>query len=320
MLIAHVSMTPIAGACWSWSETFKEAGYESFCACPRGYSDGRVMPADYTLPPEAEALARIKAADVIICCQGRPYGLPWYPRRRPTLFVYVSQNLPRYITRAGEADGWPWAVIGEYQTRQYPGSVPVPPLMPLGHPWFQPADKPADRVRIVFSPSSRQREGWDDKGVAATLGALRAVSGPGVEVDVIERVPLGECLARKATAHIAIDECKTGSYHYNSLQGLAQGSVTLNNCDELCAANIRQMTGGAEHPFVVTDLAGLEGVLRRLIGLGPQRLAEIGAGNRRWMEMHWQPAELIERNFLPLIQRAIARGGTIQAGQGTPSR
>lgn len=299
-------MTAIAGACWAWSEAFKAAGHDSFCCCPGGYDDGRTMPTDYPWPPAPDVLDRIHQADVRICYQGHPYRFPWYPKGKATLFVYVSQNSARYIWRNGEADGWPWAVDGEYQTRLYENATPVPECLPLGHEWFRPGPQPSDRVRIVYSPSRVRPDGdpWNDKGYTATVAALDGLSGP-VEVDIITRRPWDECLARKRTAHIAIDECVTGAFHSNSLHGLAHGCVVVNNADDLCQENVRRVTGGAEAPFVRCGIDDLAKTLQCLVSMGPSRLALMGSHNRAWIEQHWQPDALIERNFMPLIREAM---------------
>ena len=315
MRIAHVSITPIAGVCWAYSEAFKEAGHECVSICPRGYGDGRSMPSDYDVPPNAEAREWLNSADLIFCYQGVPYIQDWYPQERPTLVVYVSQPIARHVNRQAEKDGWPWAVLGEYQTRLYPGCVPVPELIPFASQWFQPGEKPKDRIRIAYSPSNVSQRDWDDKGADATIAAiLERVAGQGepglprVEAEIIQQRPLMECLVKKSTCHIAIDECVTGSYHYNSLQGLALGCVTVNNCDDLCADNIRLMTGGCDHPFVTTDLARLPEALLALTKLGPERLELMGQMNRQWMESAWALGPMIYRNFTPLMDAAIAKG------------
>ena len=310
-------MTPIAGACWAWSEAFRSVGYDSFCVCPSGYRDGRAMPADCRWPPNATTIDRIRDADVIFAYQGYPYKFDWYPRDHPTVGVYVSQP-ERHIWRALEYDGWPWCVDGEYQTRLYgPLAIPVPECLPLDHEWYRPGPKPEGHVRIVYSPSNRHLTGWDDKGYAETnriLMELAVASGnssgiPPVDVDIIMGKPLGECLLAKATAHIVIDECVTGAFHGNSIQGLAHGSVVINNADALCMANIRTMTGGSEAPFVRCDMDELAGTLRRLVELGPSQLELIGRLNRQWAETAWDTKALIDRNFVPLIEKAMAKCG-----------
>lgn len=299
MMIMHLSQTPVAGACWAAAEAFREAGHKSFAISGHNYSDGRIMPHDHRYPPMKPAvLEKLRNADVIIAHQCHPYKAAWFPKNKPTVGVCHSQ--PSHIWKPFFNTGWPWAVVAQYQTRLYPGCHAVPNLVPLKHELYQPGDKP-ERALIAYSPSNRIGTGWDDKGYDATVAALAGVDA---DVDIIERVPLAECLKRKARAHIVIDECATGSYHRSSLEALALGCVVVNNCDWQCDDNIRRMTGGAGNPFEVVGLDGLEAKLAELVALGPEKLTRMGARNRVWMEAAWNPAELIERNYMPLIRMA----------------
>lgn len=310
MLVAHVCQTPVAGAAWAWAEAFREAGFESSSVAPGGYADGRAMPRHENWPPGERQVEMIRAADVVFCHQGHPYRCEWYPRDKPTVVVYHSQ--PSRVNRMAQNDGWPAACLGQYHTRLYPRCRPLPNLMPLQHPWFQPGAKPSRFVRVAYSPSNTYMSDWDAKGYDRTVEILTGCcerDGIGCEIEVIVHSPLQDCLRRKATAHIVIDECVTGSYHRSSLEGLALGCVVLNACDGLCAANIRRMTGGCGHPFQVVDLAGLPAALDALIAKGPDKLRRAGLANRKWLEGAWNPAELIQRNILPLMDQAMAKAG-----------
>jgi len=303
--IVHLSMTPVAGAAWAASETFKEAGYDSRCIAGKSYHDGREAPADRSWPPKPAVWEQLAEMDLIFCHQGHPYRRPQYPKKVASVGVFHSQ--PSNVFRPFMNTGWPWGVIGQYQTRLYPGCVPLPNLVPLQHPWYQPGEKPADRVVIAFSPSNRRMIGWDSKGVAETLGILKHIDA---QVDLIEHVPLAECLKRKSRAHIVIDECVTGSYHRSSLEGLALGCVVVNNADWQCVDNIRRMTGGCGSPFRTADLSSLPSLLKCLVDLGPKTLAAAGARNRTWMEGAWDSKELIERNYKPLMDLAVEKAQT----------
>ena len=288
MIIAHVCQTPIAGAAWAWAEAFREAGYDSFSVAARGYRDGRRYPSDEDWPASQRAIRRIQAADVIFCHQGDPYKYPWYPRRKPTVLIYHGP--PGEVCRAGDRDGWPWAVVGQYQTRLYSSCRPVPNLIPLKNPLYQPGSKETDCVRLAYSPSNTDKTGWNDKGYGPTVKAiLKTVEASGygtmppVEADIVTATDLADCLRRKSAAHIVIDECVTGSYHRSSMEGLAIGAVVVNNADALCRMNVRIMTGNCNPPFVRTQLADLAETLSLLAGKGPRELARLGTENRRWM-------------------------------------
>ena len=300
--IAHLSATPVAGAAWAASESFKEAGYESICVARSSYSDGRLFPCDGGWPPADREIEMIRDADLIFCHQGMPYSQQWYPREKATVNWYHSQPTPGHIDRRAEKDGWPWGVVGQYQTRLYPGSSPLPNLMPLAHSWYQPASNRSNSiVRIAYSPSNLYMSGWDDKGYAETISAMRE---SGAEFNVITGTPLEECLRIKSMAHIVVDECVTGSYHRSSLDGMALGCVVVNNCDDLCQRNIEQMTG-SKAPFLRASIKTLTDTLQGLVNLGAKHLNEWGEANRRWMEIYWNATGLIERNFVPLVDAAF---------------
>ena len=307
MRVVHISQTPVAGACHLWSQAFREAGYTSCSIARKNYGDGRLFHSDYNWPPKAPAITQIQLADVIFCHQGQAYKYAWYPKGKPTVGIYHSQ--PDHVYRKLEADGWPWAVMGQYQPRLYPGCRIVPNLLPLQSPHFQPRTK-APGIRIAYSPSNTTSTGWDDKGYEKTVAVLKRVVGQdgiGCEADIITHVCHEECLARKAVAHIVIDECATGSYHRSSLEGLALGYVVVNGCDDRCIGNIGTMTGGCGHPFILSSLDALEDCLADLIEDGRYKLAAAGMSNRRWAECAWNPAELINRNIKPLIDEAMAQ-------------
>lgn len=311
MRICHLSQTPVAGAPWAWSEAFKEAGYDSFCVARGTYGDGREFPRDEDWPPAEREIRMIREADLIFAHQGKPYRMTWYPKDKPTIAIYHSQPTPGHTDRLAEKHGWPWAAIGQWEERLYPGCKFVPNLVPLKHPWYQPGKKPTDRVRIVYSPSNRGATGWDDKGYEATFRILESIKGPGVDVDVITGVPLEDCLYRKSTAHICIDECVTGAYHRSSLEALALGCAVINNCDSRCASLVRQMAGGCLPPFIPVAIEELAKTLESIVHT--RNYTAIGCNNRGWMDYAWQPADLIERNFKPLMDAAFAHAGTLVA-------
>ena len=302
MKVAHISLSPVAGAAYFASESFKEAGYDSVCIAGVSYDDGRSFPADYSYPPTGEAVTKLNDADVIFCHQGKPYNAEWYPKHKPTIGWYHSQLTASAINRNLEKDGWPWCVVGQYQTRLYENAVPVPNLYPLKHPFFQPQKK-CDNITIAYSPSNTDGTGWDDKGYQKTVDILNRIP---CQVDIIRGVPIEECLSRKAKAHMVIDECVTGSYHRSSLDGLAFNCCVVNNCDDLCLENIKRMTGATYVPFVSVGIEILEQYLQTWL----QRYESDNTLERSWFEEYWNPTNLIERNFLPLMEQALGKGNS----------
>jgi len=198
----------------------------------------------------------------------------------------------------------------------YGGQFPlVANMIPLNKPEYRPDESPQRRqgkIRIAYAPSNtsacfnRQAPAfWDNKGYQTTVGILAELSRrKDVEVDVITGCELNECLRRKRRAHIVIDECVTGSYHRSSLEGLAVGAVVINAADRLSLDAARHCAGGAEPPFVMSRLDGLQRILLEFIEAGPAELLRRGMAGRRWMERCWSSAELIRRGYEPLLASA----------------
>lgn len=317
MIVAHVSMTPLEAAPWAAAEAFREAGYDSFCIAPAAYPDGREMPTDYRMPPIGGATARLHQADIVFCHEGWPYREKWYPADVATVGWFHAANSPESRGNELIADGWPWGLTGGADTRRAPGRPPLPELIPLEHPFYQPAEKPAGRVRITCCPADAatcRPGGVEYESMLAALGGLNA------DVEVIADLPPAGRLRRMAAAHVVIEGCTDGSFGRTSLEALAAGCVAVNNCDDLRSWNVQHMTGGSGHPFEVASLGRLRETLRRLAELGPAALAHMGRRNRRWMEAAWAPAGLIDRNLRPLMGQAVKHRDRLAAMNGEGPR
>jgi hypothetical protein len=188
-------------------------------------------------------------------------------------------------------------VIAQYHPRFYTDARIVPNMIDIWDEGLLPAEKPSDRVRIFFSWATERRGGWGDKGSAETRRILDRIKGRyegRVEVVVMNNKPYRECLEAKRSAHICIDECVTGSYHLQSLEGSSVGAATFNALDDQTAGFLREITGTGEHPFVKTCLARLFDDLCHQIEHSDE-LAQRGQGARAWMERYWNPRVLVRR-------------------------
>jgi len=299
MAIAHVSMTPLDGAAWAAAEAFREAGIESFCIAPDADAAGRASPTDYRLPPMGPAVARLEAADAVICHDAWPLKERWLPAGKPTVVWIHTPGGPVPPT------GVPWGVAGRLPPTCHGGRPPLPELVPLGHRFYRPGPKAGDRVRIAACLPNGTSRFPNNPAVEATLAGLAGL-GDEADLDIVADLALDRRLDRMRRAHVVIDACPAGSYGRVSLEALAVGCVVINRCDALRAWRLQRMTGGCGHPFEAAAPAGLGKVLRELVGLGPATLATMGRRNRQWIEGAWRPAELIRRNLLPLLDAARA--------------
>ncbi len=302
MVIAHVSLTPLEGAAWAAAEAFREAGLESFCIAPDAYASGRAMPTDYRLPPLGPAVAKLDAADVVICHQQRPCHERWFPRDKPTVVWVHLPWRPGGRDRPPGADGRPWGASGGLGPTSQTSGRPLPELVPLKHRLYQVGLKPRRRVRIAYCPA---HGAGNCQGNPAYEAALASLAGLNADVEMVVGLSFAARLRRMAAAHIVIDGCVDGSYGRTSLEALALGCVVINHCDSHRAWNIQRMTGGCGHPFELADPVRLHQTLRCLIHLGPAALAHMGRRNRKWLAAAWDPAESIHRNLKPLIDAAL---------------
>ncbi len=263
-------------------------------------------------PSEAEELLR--SADVVIAHNGKIDS-----RHRSLLtdkpVVTLAHNYKWNVDCSFVERGYPGLVVGQYQATlpEFRGWFSVPNPMPLWEEAFRPGPKPPE-ITICYTPSGKHETYpaghqlyWHSKGYETTMRVLeRLAQRFPIRLEVIRagQVKHAESLAMKRKAHIVIDECVTGSYHRNSLEGLALGCVVVNGMGLLPAVAevFRRCSGNAsESPFVFATLDTLEQALVSLVEMGPAALECRGAGNRAWMERHWDFQQQWEEFWDPVI-------------------
>ena len=264
------------------------------------------------------AAAELTAADVVVLHNGKVDA-----RHRPLLagkaVITMAHNYMWNVDPGFVQQGFPGVVIGQYQATlpEFDGWPVVPNPVPLWEQAFQPGNKD-QMVTICYTPSGKHEQYppehrlcWHSEGYDTTMRILDKLAGRyPLRLEVIRdrQVPHAEALAMKRRAHIVIDECVTGSYHRNSLEGLAAGCVVVNAVGRLpgVAGAFRQCVGDEiSRPFTYASLETLEEVLTGLIERGPEDLAAQGASNREWMERHWDFATQWERSWLPVIAKGL---------------
>lgn len=215
--------------------------------------------------------------------------------------------------------GFPGAVVGQYQATlpEFKDWAIVPNPVPFWEAEYQSQIKP-ECIAICYTPSGRHekypsahRLYWHSKGYETTLKVLRKLAKRfSVKLEIVGERQISHCesLAMKHRSHIVIDECVTGSYHRNSLEGLAAGCVVVNGLGILPkVSEVLQICAGqtANIPFVSATLGNLEDVLSELIESGAENLIAKGAENRRWIEANWDFAAQWEEFWTPLVERAL---------------
>ncbi len=186
-------------------------------------------------------------------------------------------------------------VIAQYHPRFYTDAVVVPNMIDIWDTQFQPEEKSKNAVHVFYSWASERTGGWSDKGSKKTIGILNKIKkkyGDQVVIQVMNNRSYADCMAWKRKAHICIDECVTGSYHLQSLEGCAVGAVTFNNIDDQTLGFMSKVNGQNHHPFVKTNLEGLYDKLCYFIE-HREELNEKGLLSRKWMEENWNPENLV---------------------------
>lgn len=262
------------------------------------------------------ARSLLEAADVVVVHNGHTAAQHNdILRHKPV--ITLAHNYMWNVDQQFVKRGLPGMVVAQYQASlsEFSQWCAVPNPVPLWNPLFDTGEKEA-RITIAYTPSGKHekypighRLYWHSKGYATTMAILQRLAqryplqllttGSG-------QVSFRQSMDLKRRAHIVIDECVTGSYHRNSLEGLAAGAVVINGLglESAISEVFTQCTDHSPSPFVCASLDTLEAVLTDLIALGPQRLSELGARNRQWLLEHWDFSAQWRQFWLPAFEQA----------------
>lgn len=319
--IVSYATTPVAGVPAVLGRCIAAAtGHTARCVwASSGYGNGVEFAGDVqwaSQPQEATAL--LQAADLVIVHNGKVD--PSHQRLLDTKPVLtMAHNYGWNVDMQFVRRGLPGVVVGQYQATlpEFARWAVVPNPMPLWETDYAEADK-GSRIGIAYTPSGRHeryprdhRLYWHGKGYASTLRVLeRLARRADVHVETTAQGPVSHAraLAMKRGAHIVIDECVTGSYHRNSLEGLAASCVVVNGVGLLLGVEQvlrRCAPGAADLPFVCSSLDALESCLLRLIDQGPEALAAQGRSNRAWVQQHWDFAQQWQTFWQPVCEEAL---------------
>jgi hypothetical protein len=332
--VVSYSTTPVAGVPVILARCIQaRTRHEATCVWATGdYGNGVKFDGGVAWNREPERAAEaLRIADLIIVHNGKV--LPQHRElvnRKPV--ITMAHNYAWNVDCTYVQRGFPGVVVGQYQATlpEFSGWHAVPNPMPLWEPEFSPESK-AGPVRICYTPSgsheafpSGHRLYWHGKGYRTTVQVLDELARRNdVVVETIRgrQVTHAEALAMKRRAHIVIDECVTGSYHRNSLEGLATGCVVVNGVGLVPAiADVfrRCAPDSSEIPFVSSSLSYLKQTLATLLGSSPVSLVQQGTRNRSWMDRNWSFGEQWTRFWEPVVRAALERKAAAVAA--TPPR
>src|SRR5262249_56740815 len=205
----------------------------------------------------------LKSAELAIVHNGKVD-----PSHRPLLagkpIITLAHNYMWNVDPSFVQQGFPGLVVGQYQATlpEFKQWLAVPNPVPVWEEAFKPGPKNS-QLTICYTPSGKHESYpaghklyWHSKGYGTTMRVLESLAQRfPIRLEVIRagQISHAESLAMKKRSHIVIDECVTGSYHRNSLEGLALGCVVINGLGPVpqIAKVFRQCAGtDAETPFV----------------------------------------------------------------------
>jgi GT2 family glycosyltransferase/SAM-dependent methyltransferase len=269
-------------------------------------------------PQTAENL--LSEADLIIAHNGKI--APEHERFfNGKAVVTMAHNYLWNVDERFVRHGFAGVVVGQYQAAldEFAHWSIVPNPIPFWENEYQPSPKNPE-LAICYTPSGKHEKYplnhklyWHSKGYETTMRILEKLSKRfSLKLEVIRsgQISHAESLAMKRRSHIVIDECVTGSYHRNSLEGLAGAAVVVNGLGILPKVeNVLRSCAGeqAEIPFVSATLENLEEVLTRLIESGRENLVQKGAENRLWLEKYWNFSRQWEKFWIPAIEKSFAK-------------
>jgi GT2 family glycosyltransferase len=284
------------------------------------YGNGVVYDGDLSWNQAETTSEELASADVVIAHNGKVDAQHRHLLADKAVLT-MAHNYIWNVDQNFVRQGFPGVVLGQYQSTlpEFNGWLTVPNPMPLWESAFRPGNKDK-AVTICYTPSGKHdqypkdhRLYWHSKGYDTTMRILESLdSRYALQLEVVrdKQVSHAEALAMKRRSHILIDECVTGSYHRNSLEGLATGCVVVNGVGLLpeVLEALRRLIGRDDcSPFTFASLESLERTLTTLIERGPESLAEQGAANRLWVERHWNFASQWDQFWQPAVSLAMER-------------
>lgn len=321
--IVSYSTTPVAGVPAILARCI-EAKTEHRAHCvwaTNDYGNGVKFAGDVewnTRPQEAENL--IAEADLVIVHNGKIAPKHGKILRKKAI-ITMAHNYIWNVDEQFFKKGFPGAVVGQYQASlpEFKDWKIAPNPIPLWENDYQNREK-SERISICYTPFGTHESYpkthklyWHSKGFETTLKILEKLEKRfGVKIETTRggQISHSESLAMKRRSHIVIDECVTGSYHRNSLEGLAAGCAVVNGVGKIPHVEeifLRCAGGAKDIPFVPSDLNNLEKTLESLISSGVENLKITGEQNRKWMETNWDFSAQWEKFWTPLIESALRK-------------
>jgi len=164
------------------------------------------------------------------------------------------------------------------------------------------------KIKIGFYPSTITRKNkYFDKGYIETkpiLDNIKNFFGENIIVEILYNIPYDVCIKKKSDCHIIIDECKTGSFHKTTIEGLMLGCIVFVHISANLK-NIHKELYNQSLPVINTKLDTLEEKLKKIISLGKDKIERIALKNREYFLSYWNN-EIIYNEYLNIYKELLS--------------
>jgi hypothetical protein len=294
-----------------WTSTLFQGRYD--------YNDGRRFGGGLRIEEDNALMTEsLEAADTVIVHGNGPGGPPdihekvrYIPEGKRVLWF---QHSPYWWWSP-----WSWGWLDEFTLVTWPGlhslmwkqAIPAPievipqfvgwdkfPGIDEAHKKWEGVEKPL----VSFSPSNRGfQDNLHTKGFHHVNSVCEKLQKEGlIDYDLIMGVPYRTCLARKARAHIGIDDIVTGDYHRSALEYAAYKSMVLSGVWDDAWYDVGEIPC-SDRPFYYVTARSLEDEIRKL-AVRVNSVKNYSDGCWQMMANYWSPDGLLVSKYIPLLE------------------
>lgn len=273
--VVHISPSALAGAPGMLSEALNDFDHVDSSVHFRAgdYGNHRDIFSPESLPLSVSTgdrdlfMHHFENADVVHVHNFIPkFILNWMSQAKKRDVKYIYQvHSPRYerpiFDDLSDFHGIHFShklVICHFHPRHFPNFRIVPNCLYRKAFLKSPVISSNEVLTVQFSPSGRSNGRWASKSNPMFDQVIQLLKdNSDFSVDVFEGISPQNLAHRRSQADITIDELVTGSYHLVSYEGMAAGTIVLNNADSFSIGAFQIGFQSPPPPFIKCSPVGL---------------------------------------------------------------
>ena len=221
----------------------------------------------------------------------------WEPTNKKGLIQYHSQ--PYIAMTDFKGSKYCIAQYPAMYKKEYGNFGLVRNIIDLDSPYYNKYVEVNKKIIVAYTPSTvGSHSRYADKGYVETLPILEKLKKQyptKFDFHCITRKPLNEALRLKQEANVVIDECKTGSYHRCTLEGLAMGKMSIVYVQPEIEAMFKSVSKTDIIPYENVQLNNLEAFLFDLIRNNKMNyIIDRGQKAYEWMKTYWHHKDIVK--------------------------